>query len=102
MAMDIILHGFFDPMKDKVGKCTSTKELWENLWNLYTKGYLPKKHEENQNEMSNTRNEEHPESDDGIFESNASKDKEVSEIEGVVDLESELISTLDELKLRNK
>ena len=27
MEMDIILHGLFDPVKDKIEKCTSTKEL---------------------------------------------------------------------------
>ena len=31
MEMDIILHGLFDPMKEKVGKCTSGKGIWNNV-----------------------------------------------------------------------
>ena len=52
MAMDIILHGLFDPMKEKFGKCTLAKEIQDKLQNLYTKGYLHKEHEDNQNERS--------------------------------------------------
>ena len=62
------------------------------------KGIFHQEHEDNQNERSNTKNEEHLKSDDEIYESNASEAKEDSEIEGVVYLKGELISTLDELK----
>ena len=96
--MDIILHRLSDPLKDKVGKCTSAKELWDKLEKFYTKGYLHQEHEGYQNERPNTNNEEHPESNHEISKSNASEDKEDSEIEGFVDLEVELISILDELK----
>jgi hypothetical protein len=35
MAMDFILEGLPDSVKEKVGKCSSTKELWDKLHNLY-------------------------------------------------------------------
>ena len=66
MEMDIILHGLFYPMKDKVGKCTSDKKLQDKLQKIPTKGSLHQVHEENQNERSNIENEEHPKSDDEI------------------------------------
>ena len=56
MGMDIILHGLPDPVRNKVGKCTSTKEIWNMIQNLYTKGFFHQKHEANQNESSNTKN----------------------------------------------
>ena len=97
MEMDIILHGLYDHAKDNVGKCTLAKELRDKLQNLYTKRSLHQEHEDNQNERSNTKTKEHPESDDEISESNASEDKDDSKIEAVVDIEAELISALDEL-----
>jgi hypothetical protein len=36
--MDFILEGLCDSVKDKVGQCSSTKELWDKLHNLYFKG----------------------------------------------------------------
>jgi hypothetical protein len=35
IAMDFILEGLCDSVKDKVGQCSSTKELWDKLHNLY-------------------------------------------------------------------
>jgi hypothetical protein len=37
--MDFILEGLWDLVKDKVGKCSSTKERWDKLHNLYFKEY---------------------------------------------------------------
>jgi len=37
MAMDIILDGLSDSVKDKIRKCTSAKELWDKLQENYTK-----------------------------------------------------------------
>jgi len=37
MAMNVILSGLVDYEKSKVGQCTSTKELWEKLQDLYAK-----------------------------------------------------------------
>jgi hypothetical protein len=34
--MDFILEGLYDSVKDKVGKCSSTKELWDKLHNIYS------------------------------------------------------------------
>jgi len=33
--MDFILEGLFDPIKDKGGKCLSSKDLWDKLDNIY-------------------------------------------------------------------
>jgi hypothetical protein len=35
--MDFILEGLADLVKDKVGKCSLAKELWDKLHNLYFK-----------------------------------------------------------------
>jgi hypothetical protein len=37
IAMDFILEGLCDSTKDKVGKCSSAKELWDKLHNIYFK-----------------------------------------------------------------
>jgi hypothetical protein len=36
IAMDFILEGLPDSVKDKVGKCSSAKELWDKLHNIYS------------------------------------------------------------------
>jgi hypothetical protein len=36
ITMDFILEGFPDSVKDKVGKCSSAKELWDKLHNIYS------------------------------------------------------------------
>jgi hypothetical protein len=33
--MDFILEGLPDSVKEKEGKCSSTKELWDKLHNIY-------------------------------------------------------------------
>ena len=75
MAMDTILHGLSDSIKYKVGKCTSTKELWNKIQSIYTKIYLHQEPKDNQNERSHIENEEHLEVDDEISKSGALKDK---------------------------
>jgi hypothetical protein len=35
IAMDFIWEGLPDPVREKVGKCSSTKELWDKLHNIY-------------------------------------------------------------------
>jgi hypothetical protein len=35
IAMDFILEGLPDSVKEKVGKCSSSKELWEKIQNIY-------------------------------------------------------------------
>jgi hypothetical protein len=37
IAMDFILEGLPNSVKDKVGQCSSSKELWDKLHNLYYK-----------------------------------------------------------------
>jgi hypothetical protein len=34
--MDFIMEGLPDSVKDKVGKCSSAKELWDKLHNIYS------------------------------------------------------------------
>jgi hypothetical protein len=34
--MDFIMEGFRDSIKDKVGKCSLAKELWDKLHNIYS------------------------------------------------------------------
>jgi hypothetical protein len=36
IAMDFIWEGLPDPVREKVGKCSSTKELWDKLHNIYS------------------------------------------------------------------
>jgi hypothetical protein len=37
IAMDAILDGLSDSVKVKVGQCSSTKEIWDKIHNLYSK-----------------------------------------------------------------
>jgi hypothetical protein len=37
IEMDFILEGLCDSTKDKVGQCSSAKELWDKIHNLYFK-----------------------------------------------------------------
>jgi hypothetical protein len=55
IAMDFIMEGLCDSTKEKVGKCSSTKELWDKLHDIYfspitklefDKEYTGTKHEE--------------------------------------------------------
>jgi hypothetical protein len=36
ITMDFIMEGLPDSVKDKVGKCSSAKELWDKLHNIYS------------------------------------------------------------------
>ncbi len=38
MAVETILEGLTDSTKGKIGKCSSTKELWKKFENLCSKG----------------------------------------------------------------
>jgi hypothetical protein len=53
--MDFILEGLYDSVKDKVGKCSSTKELWDKLHNIYSS---PITESENVKEDAGTDQEE--------------------------------------------
>jgi hypothetical protein len=55
IAMDFILEGLYDSVKDKVGKCSSTKELWDKLHNIYSS---PITESENAKEDAGTKQEE--------------------------------------------
>jgi hypothetical protein len=36
IAMDFIWEGLPNPVREKVGKCSSAKELWDKLHNIYS------------------------------------------------------------------
>jgi hypothetical protein len=36
IAMDFIWEGLPNPIREKVGKCSSTKELWDKLHDIYS------------------------------------------------------------------
>jgi hypothetical protein len=53
ITMDYILDGFPNSVKVKVGKCSSSKEIWDKLHNLYHKEYsliIEPKHVDQDNE----------------------------------------------------
>ena len=57
IAMDFIWEGLPDLVRENVGKCSSAKELWDKLHNLYSKDSLvmnPK----NDKEDARTKQEE--------------------------------------------
>jgi len=49
------LEGIYDLVKEKVGKCSSTKELWDTLHNIYSS---PITESENAKEDAGTEQEE--------------------------------------------
>jgi hypothetical protein len=55
IAMDFILEGIYDSIKDKVGKCSSTKELWDKLHDIYSSPIIESK---NAKEGAGTEHEE--------------------------------------------
>jgi hypothetical protein len=55
IAMDFILEGLYDSVKEKVVKCSSTKELWDKLHNIYSS---PITESENVKEDAGTYQEE--------------------------------------------
>jgi hypothetical protein len=55
IAMDFIFEGLYDSIKDKVGKCSPAKELWDKLHNIYSS---PITKSENAKEYESTEQEE--------------------------------------------
>jgi hypothetical protein len=89
--MDSILEGLPDLVKDKVGQCSSTKELWDKLHNLYSKGFHSITEPENSKEDTRMDQEE-------ICSScQTNSEEEYCEV-GVVDFEVEPIYALSELR----
>jgi hypothetical protein len=96
--MDFILEGLPDLVKDKVGKFSSAKEIWDKLYNSYSKGshLITELEHTNQNkEYFKTEQEE-------ICSSCQTDSEEEDCEEGIVDLEVELSSALDELVKERK
>jgi hypothetical protein len=88
IAMDAILDGLPDSVKVKVGQCSSAKELWDKLHNIYFKEYpliTEPKHVDQDKEDVEIEQEERI--------SSCQTDSEEEE-EGEVDLEAELINAL--------
>jgi chromosome segregation ATPase len=94
IAMDFIWEGLPDLVREKVGKCSSAKELWDKLHNLYSKE-SPITESDPIKESAGTEQEERC--------SSCQTDSEEEDCEeGIVDLEAELISALDELTKERK
>jgi hypothetical protein len=55
IPMDLIMEGLCDSTKDKVGECSSTKELWDILHDIY---FYPITHSKISKEGSSTKHEE--------------------------------------------
>jgi hypothetical protein len=55
IAMDFIWEGLHNPVREKVGKCSSAKELWDKLHNVYSS---PITESENAKEDAGTEQEE--------------------------------------------
>ena len=54
IAMDFIWEGLPNPVTEKVGKCSSEKELWDKLHDIY---YSPIADSENSKEYAGTKKE---------------------------------------------
>jgi hypothetical protein len=55
IAMDFIWEGLTNPLSENVGKCSSTKELWDKLHGIYSS---PIADSENAKEDADTNQEE--------------------------------------------
>jgi hypothetical protein len=55
IAMDFIWEGLPDPVREKVGKCSSAKEIWDKLHDIY---FSPITKSENTKEDAGTEQEE--------------------------------------------
>jgi hypothetical protein len=87
IAMDFIWEGLPNPVREKVGKCSSAKELWDKLHDIYSS---PIADSENAKEDADTDQEEL-----------CSPCQTDSEDEEYI-ITRELISALDELREENK
>ena len=88
--MDFILEILSDPVKDKVGKCSSTKYLWDKLHNLYSKGSHNVTEPEHIKKDTRTKREER------YLSCQTNLEEEYCD-ECIVNLEAEVINTLDDL-----
>jgi hypothetical protein len=88
IAMDFIWEGLPNPVREKVGKCSSAKELWDKLHNVYSS---PITESENAKEDAGTEQEERC--------SSCQTDSEEEEYEEAeVDYREQLISAIEYLK----
>jgi hypothetical protein len=88
IAMDFIWEGLPKPVKEKVGKCSSAKELWDKLHDIYSS---PITDSENAKEDADTEQEERCSSCQ-----TDSKEEEYDEAE--VDYKEKLISVIKYLR----
>jgi hypothetical protein len=95
IAMDFIMKGLLDPVKFKVGHCSSPKELWDKIHNFYSNVSHSTTNLEKIKENVGTEQEERC--------SSCQTDSEEEDCEeGIVELEEKLISDLDELTKERK
>jgi hypothetical protein len=117
--MDFICEGLPNPVREKVGKCSSTKEIWDKLHDIYS---LPIADSKNAKEdagtdqeeicspcQTNSEDEEHIINKGMFFFFNCEKHRHLEiechkgnetkkQIEKEDKYEAELISALDELR----
>jgi hypothetical protein len=93
IAMDFILQGLYDLVKDKVGKCSSTRELWDKLHNIYSSS--PIIESKIAKEDTNTKQEERCSS-----RQTYSKEEECEELE--VDYKEEFMSAIKVIKMEKE
>jgi hypothetical protein len=88
IAMDFIWEGLPNPVREKVGKCSSAKEIWDKLHNVYSSPITDSK---NAKEDAGTKQEERC--------SSCQTDSEEEEYEEAkVDYREQLISAIEYLK----
>jgi hypothetical protein len=85
MEMDTILEGLPDDVLEKIGHCVSSKELWDKIKDLYSDENPNGSYQSEQSSIYNHSSGEDPSEED-------------SYIEAKVNLEVELVSTLDDLR----
>jgi hypothetical protein len=88
IAMDFIWEGLPNPVREKVGKCSSAKELWDKLHDIYSS---PIADSENAKEDADTEQEE-------ICSSCQTDSEEEEYEEAEVDYREKLISAIEYLK----
>ena len=100
MAMETILEGLTDSTKEKIGKCSSAKELWQKVEKLCSKGHDTKYNSDSVKESSS---EYYDPNENIVSKSSSMTDhSDCEEEEGIVDLEVELEATLEEINSMHK
>ena len=85
MEINTILEGLLDHVKEKIGQCVSSKELWDKIKDLYSDENPNEAYQSEQILIYNHSSGEYPSQEDSYIETN-------------VNLEAKLFSALDDLR----